>query len=73
MSAYAPITTPRAGNRPPHSLTLYKLDAVLSGDLDELIDALRTAEQQRSCRPANFKLLNFKINQKVITNENRST
>ncbi len=26
-------------------LTLYKLDAVLNGDLDELIDALRTAEQ----------------------------
>ena len=26
-------------------LTLYKLDAILDGDLDELIDALRTAEQ----------------------------
>ena len=26
-------------------LTLYKLDAMLDGDLDELIDALRTAEQ----------------------------
>ncbi len=26
-------------------LTLYKLDAILNGDLDELIDALITAEQ----------------------------
>ena len=27
------------------NLTLYKLDAILNGDLDEIIDALKTAEQ----------------------------
>ena len=32
-------------------LTLYKLDAILDGDLDELIDALRTAEQTEKPLP----------------------
>ncbi len=33
-------------------LTLYKIEAVLNGDLDELIDALRTADQAEKLRPA---------------------
>ena len=28
-------------------LTLYKIDAIMDGDLDELIDALVTADQAR--------------------------
>ena len=31
-------------------LTLYKLEALLNGDLDELIDALRTADQAEKLR-----------------------
>ena len=31
-------------------LTLYKIDAVLDGDLDEIIDALVTAEQAEKLR-----------------------
>ena len=31
-------------------LTLYKLDAILDGDLDELIDALVTADQAEKLR-----------------------
>ncbi len=36
-------------------LTLYKLDAVLDGDLDELIDALRTADQAERLQASSEK------------------
>ena len=31
-------------------LTLYKIEAVMNGDLDEIIDALRSAEQAEKLR-----------------------
>lgn len=36
-------------------LTLYKIDAVMDGDLDELIDALRTADQTEKLREIEAK------------------
>ena len=33
-------------------LTLYKIDAVMNGDLDELIDALATADQAEKLKSA---------------------
>ena len=33
-------------------LTLYKIDAIMDGDLDELIDALVTADQARKLKEA---------------------
>ena len=33
-------------------LTLYKIDAVMDGDLDEIIDALATAEQAEKLKQA---------------------
>ena len=38
------------GHRPPHHLTLYKLDAVLAGQLDEIVDAL-IADKRRASSP----------------------
>ena len=32
------------------NLTLYKLDAILNGDLDEIIQALNAADQAAKCR-----------------------
>ena len=45
-SGSAPIISPQ-GRVTDHriGLTLYKIDAIMDGDLDELIDALVTADQ----------------------------
>jgi len=46
VSASAPTTSPRAGVTDHRiGLTLYKIDPIVDGDLDEIIEALITAHQ----------------------------
>ena len=43
----APTTSRRTGHRPPHRVHLYRLDDVLSGDLQAVVDALAADERAR--------------------------
>lgn len=53
MSAFAPIISHRARVTDHRiGLTLYRLDDVMNGDLDEIIDALAAAEQAEKLQNA---------------------
>ncbi len=54
MNVFVPYNYPQ-GRVTDHriNLTLYKLDAILNGDLDEIIQALNAADQAAKMQEAN--------------------
>ena len=53
------------------NLTLYKLDAILNGDLDEIIQALNAADQAAKCR-SQYKCIR-RFGQSVVFSSGQSS